>query len=143
MMTPRLNSSENRINDPEFAHAFSSIFMAYRGKVRDATEFPDLQSKIEAIHELDEALAASLRTGEVDGHYIGMGKINIFISTKDPEAACQQLKDALKDWNVLGECKTASTVERPSESKLHWPGPGRGNSSFDQIFPPESQPAVE
>ena len=58
--------------------------------------------------ELEEAIIEVLgAAGEVDGHDLGAGEMNIFISTDDPKAAFAKLEPMLGKKRLLSSAKAA------------------------------------
>lgn len=54
----------------------------------------------DALIEIEDLLLERLRAGEVDGHDIGSGEMNIFVFTDDPSTAFKEIKQTLQDHEL-------------------------------------------
>jgi hypothetical protein len=61
----------------------------------------------DALVAIEDALIDELEEGEVDGHDVGVGELNIFIDTNDPEKAFQQISEVLKGHELWGTARIA------------------------------------
>ncbi|MET3109500.1 hypothetical protein AAKU58_004357 [Oxalobacteraceae bacterium GrIS 1.18] len=59
--------------------------------------------------------------GEVDGHDIGSGEVNIFVITKDPMAAFLQMKSVLENLNLLSTVSIAYGEIESDSFAVVWP----------------------
>ncbi|WP_147328065.1 MULTISPECIES: ABC transporter [unclassified Duganella] len=82
----------------------------------------ELLSDFDAMLSLEQALAIELDDiGEVDGHHMGCGEINIFILTVNPEAAFEKSKPSLISHKLLNRVKAGFRLFSEDSYTTIWP----------------------
>lgn len=78
-------------------------------KYQFVIQFPEnLNISYDDLIEIEEGLENNLSVGQIDGHDIGSGQMNIFILTDDPHSTFQEVKKLLKEENnVFSDAKIA------------------------------------
>ncbi|HAD03138.1 MAG: hypothetical protein A2005_01040 [Desulfuromonadales bacterium GWC2_61_20] len=69
---------------------------------------------------LETKLEAELQSGEVDGHDVGEGVVNVFIDTRDPQ---EYFREAMKIMNDMEQTPSAAGYRKLDEEEYErlWP----------------------
>jgi hypothetical protein len=83
--------------------------MKFRYKQELVLQFPASSVKdYDALIELEDGIVAGIGTlGEVDGHDMGLGVMNIFIRTDHPTLAFQQIQSLVGTKDYMPDLKAA------------------------------------
>ena len=80
-----------------------------------ATDFDDfIEMESELLDHLDESEL-------VDGHDMGSGQMNIFISTDEPHETLQRAQEILGDFKIWPEVRVAYRDTAGGEYTIMWP----------------------
>ena len=82
----------------------------------------DSLEELDAAVEMEEEFGSALgRKGDVDGHDVGSGEINIFIHTADPVHAFEIIKSVLERNGVLKSVTAAYRRIEGNDYTVIWP----------------------
>lgn len=80
------------------------------------------QDDLEKLMKLEELLIQHLKGDqEVDGHDIGLGEVNIFIHTNNPQLSFEETKALVQDHEIWKSCRAAFRELGDNEFTILWP----------------------
>ncbi len=83
-----------------------------------ASSIKDYDAMVEVESVLSEKMSEA---SEVDGHDAGAGEVNIFIRTRDPEKAFEEVKGILGNHVYWNDARAAYREIKKSEYTVLWP----------------------
>jgi hypothetical protein len=89
------------------------LVLQFKGS--DLLDFDALVSLEDQLRELIEPL------GDVDGHDMGSGEVNIFVLTADPIATFERAKPLLSEASLLNVVRVAYREVRSEVFTVFWP----------------------